>query len=104
MNRQGKSRLNEILTQLGVPTTKKTGREVDTVWIDETPRDLIGTHSSYLPSEIQEMSYEDKQRILEELKRASVLRMYDVVQQDVDILFPSDMKAKGTTKKLRNIP
>jgi hypothetical protein len=101
MNRQGKSMMNELLTQLGIPTTKKTG--MDVMWVDETPRDLIGTHISHLPSEIQEMSYEDKQRILEELKRASMLRMYEVVQQDVDILFPSDMKAKGTTKKLRNV-
>lgn len=35
MNRQGKSRLNEILTQLGIPTTKKTGMQADMVWVDE---------------------------------------------------------------------
>jgi hypothetical protein len=40
MNRQGerklgKSRMNELLTQLGIPTTKNTGMEVDKVWVDE---------------------------------------------------------------------
>ncbi len=35
MNRQGKSRMNELLTQLNIPTTKKAGIEVDMVWIDE---------------------------------------------------------------------
>lgn len=54
--------------------------------------------------EVQEMEYEHKQRILEEMKRVSVVRMYEAVQKDMSILFPSDMEAKGTTKKLRNIP
>jgi hypothetical protein len=40
MNRQGerklgKSRIRELLTQLGIPTTKKTGMQVDRVWMDE---------------------------------------------------------------------
>lgn len=58
----------------------------------------------YILEEVQETECEHKQRILEEMKRASMLRMYEVVQKDMSILFPPDMKTKGTTKKLRNIP
>jgi hypothetical protein len=40
VNRQGKSKLNELLTQLGIPTTKKTRAsasrtQADKVWVDE---------------------------------------------------------------------